>query len=622
MRVFIALGLTMTIFLSSALMPISAKQVNAASKAEQVIDALGIMNTDQESNKESTEIVTRSQFAQMIVNLSIYKGKVAGKSNVALFRDVPRDHWASGYILTAVSQGWMTGYLDGTFRPDKGITLQEAASAAIKLLGYTKNDFSGNVIGGQMTLFKSKKLNKSIGISEKAYMRVEDCSNLFYNTLNATTRDGKVYAEAIGYVLNANGELDYLSFIDSDMEGPIIAHDRWKNEIPFSVTSATIYKDGVKTSYGAISDYDVLYYSENIKTIWAYDNKVTGTVQSINPDYISPKSVTLAGKEYTLGSSDARSEFSSMGDVQKGDLVTLLLGKNDTVAGVLSINEFNVTITGVVLETGKHVIEKKNDDIYHGGYVNYVDAAGNVNQQDYDEKAVTFEKGNLIHVEYKDGIAKVSKYPAGSNAFNNSVFSEDGSKLGRTNLASNVKILDYKDGQYTSVYPERLAGVSIGSSSIYYYNTNANNEISELILNDVTGDLDKFGIFTGFNDSGFKSLYEYIIDGKKGSTTLDTYDNISLDQGPVGFEYKDNTIIGTYKLTGVTVKSIGSATIQDGSVIYPLSDRCSVYVKMDDDYVLTTLDKVSDLSKYYLQAYYDKAPVLGGRIRVITAVIK
>ena len=36
----------------------------------------------------------------------------------------------------AVQQGWINGYTDGTFRPDNTVTLEEACTAALKLLGY------------------------------------------------------------------------------------------------------------------------------------------------------------------------------------------------------------------------------------------------------------------------------------------------------------------------------------------------------------------------------------------------------------------------------------------------------------------------------------------------------
>ena len=67
-------------------------------------------------------------------------------------RDRPYTHWAAGYIKTAVQQGWLTGYLDGSFRPDKTVTLEEAATGVLKLLGYTTEDFSGSYPYGQLAL--------------------------------------------------------------------------------------------------------------------------------------------------------------------------------------------------------------------------------------------------------------------------------------------------------------------------------------------------------------------------------------------------------------------------------------------------------------------------------------
>ncbi len=39
-----------------------------------------------------------------------------------VFSDVSADHWAEGYINSAYVKGWVTGFADGTFRPDESIT--------------------------------------------------------------------------------------------------------------------------------------------------------------------------------------------------------------------------------------------------------------------------------------------------------------------------------------------------------------------------------------------------------------------------------------------------------------------------------------------------------------------
>ena len=113
----------------------AAFATSAASESvvEQVIRAAGIMVGDTSGNMNLDKSVTRAEYAKMLVAASSYKDKVAGTSNVSPFSDVPYTHWAAGYIKTAVQQGWLTGYLDGSFRPDDPVTRAELACALARL---------------------------------------------------------------------------------------------------------------------------------------------------------------------------------------------------------------------------------------------------------------------------------------------------------------------------------------------------------------------------------------------------------------------------------------------------------------------------------------------------------
>lgn len=46
----------------------------------------------------------------------------------ASFSDVPSDHWAAAQIGKATALGWLSGYPDGTFRPDSSLTRAEACA--------------------------------------------------------------------------------------------------------------------------------------------------------------------------------------------------------------------------------------------------------------------------------------------------------------------------------------------------------------------------------------------------------------------------------------------------------------------------------------------------------------
>ncbi|MDO4271079.1 MAG: S-layer homology domain-containing protein [Eubacteriales bacterium] len=51
------------------------------------------------------------------------------------FSDVPSTYWAADAVQTAAAQGWVGGYKDGTFRPDDFITRAEAVTMLGRVLG-------------------------------------------------------------------------------------------------------------------------------------------------------------------------------------------------------------------------------------------------------------------------------------------------------------------------------------------------------------------------------------------------------------------------------------------------------------------------------------------------------
>ena len=619
----LALIVCLVLFVAVGLTPLTQSRVSAASRASEVINAIGVMDTDKGSNTSLSSVVTRSRYAQMLVNLSSLKDGISSESNVSLFKDVKKSYWATGYIQTAVNQGWMTGYLNGTFKPTQGITLQEAVYGVLKLLGYSDSDFTGSKISAIMKLYTTKDLDTNISKARTEKLTVGDCMNLFYNTLNATNKSGATYATVLGYTLDSNGDIDYLSLMNKGLEGPIIVTGDWTSKLPFGTGMANYYKDGKTCRYSDIKAYDVLYYSKSFKAIYVYDDKVTGTISSINPNFTSPTSVTISGKDYSFADTDVALKFSAMGDVKEGDIVTIILGKDGTIVGVLDIDEYNVTMSGYVLSTGTHVVEDKNGNYSSTDYVTFVDASGNEYTQDYNSDTLYLTEGNLIQVKFVEGSASISNYVSAPAVFTNYTFDSSGYNIGHTALASDVKILDLKNGKYISVKPERLANASLGSSSILYYSLNKSGQISELILNGTTGDLDSYGIYTGYSYTNSTNInYKYLIDGKSNTLSTGTLGSLNLTEGPSGFVLDSDGLSSSYALTGVTVSSIGITTVGANNTKYTLADKYSVYLYLDKEYVLTTLDKVKNLSKYNVRAYYDKPSNNGGRIRVIVASAK
>ncbi len=76
--------------------------------------------------------VTREQFAKMIC---IAKGLKEYKPATATFKDVKLSRWSYVFVEAAAKAGYIKGYPDGTFGPDKNITRQELAVLGVRALG-------------------------------------------------------------------------------------------------------------------------------------------------------------------------------------------------------------------------------------------------------------------------------------------------------------------------------------------------------------------------------------------------------------------------------------------------------------------------------------------------------
>ena len=54
--------------------------------------------------------------------------------NNNMFKDLKGDYWATKAILMATNEGWIKGYEDGTFRPERNITRVETVTIINRML--------------------------------------------------------------------------------------------------------------------------------------------------------------------------------------------------------------------------------------------------------------------------------------------------------------------------------------------------------------------------------------------------------------------------------------------------------------------------------------------------------
>lgn len=602
------------VMLTGSLPAALAASDTSDSVIEQVVKAAEIMVGDSSGNLNLDSTVTRAEYAKMLVCASTSKDSVAGASNSSPFKDVPYTHWAAGYIKTAVQQGWLSGYLDGSYKPNKTVTLEEAATGVLKLLGYSTTDLSGSYPYAQLAMYRSLGLNTRITAAQGSSMTRRSMMYLFYNLLNTKTKDGQVYAQTLGYTLNSNNEIDYLSMISDTMEGPFVVESGLSSIV--STAGRTIYRNGYASTADAVQKYDVVYYTGS--TIWAYANAVTGTYQSASPSAASPSSVTVAGNTYEIETSDAALALSTLGGLNTGDIITLLLGRDGKVAYALPAEDYSSAVAGVVTAVGTGTYTNAVGNSYSARTITVTATDGA--SYTYPCSKTSIDEGTVVSIGFGSSGTDVSILKS-----SNISGKVSGRTIGSKTMAKDVRILDINDdGRAKRIYYSRLNGAELESADVRWYAANADGEITDLILRDFTGDLYEYGIITSAKETStdmeLSGSYTYLLNGEKRTLTTMSM-TLGASYGPARLTIEDGQLSAVRALYKIkNPDSITQLGVTKDGDSWLFSDECAVYLYQNSTYSLFSLTELrNNFGKYNITCYYDKDTRDGGRIRIITA---
>ena len=603
--------------LSLAAPALAAPASVSVDEVSRAVTALGIMEGDENGDLGLSRRVTRAEFVTMAIKATP-GGEQVGQAATSPYPDVPRSHWASGYVEAAVSRGLVSGYSDGTFRPAKEIGLAEGVTMALALLGYGPEDFSGAYPTGQMAMYHSLKLDRGVTAADAADpLTRQDAMYLFYNLLSAPTSEGTPYLNTLGYSLNAAGQVDLLTLVNGEMEGPVVVQGDWRASIPFTPAQGKVYRDGASVPPSAIQDYDVIYWNSGMETLWVSSEKATGTIQALEPSSSSPTSVTVAGRTYEIETSSAAYALSDLGTYGLGDTVTLLLGRSGGVAAVAEVTAASAgERVGVVTQVSNATYPDGSGGTYTAQTVTLLATDGQTYQ--YQTRG-GYREGSVVRVVVSDQ-GEVSLRGLTSNSLTGKV-SADGTRVGDYTFAQGATILDVAEGQGAIFYPERLAGVNLTSGMVRYYSLNSQGEIDQMILNNVTGDTYQHGVLTRLAavGTGRPRYYTYVYDvGGVSYTIPNSTTGFRVTTGPIQLTGETADPERMYSLTSTGEGEISGNRFTAGNRSYTLSDQVLVYERRGSQYYLSSLAR-AESGGFTLTAWYDKAESEGGRIRVIVA---
>lgn len=334
----------------------------------QVVNLTGILNVS-----DYTGQVTRGDFARMLVNASGYRENLP-TSSVSVFADVPSTHPDAIYIRIAASQGWMTGFLGGLFKPEEYITYKDAVKAALTMLGYSDEDFTGDLASSRISKFNYLELNEEVNRQPEEVLNQTDCMNIFYNLLKTKKKDSsEIYGAVLDCELNSDGEINPITILDDERKGPILVRKGFSviQSVPFGSENANVFLNGTASTLEAVkasqqdAGFAVVYYNVKSKTIWAYTTRgwddddlegnnayvlLKGEVKNIyykSTDVMTPTSIRLEidddnsdgdfGEDgidedgyltISLNSSELQYLFSIYGGIEVGDEVVMVCNKS------------------------------------------------------------------------------------------------------------------------------------------------------------------------------------------------------------------------------------------------------------------------------------------------------
>ena len=419
----LALLLAACIAVSMLVLPASAANNNTA---VQFAVTLGAMDNTQTGALNAA--VTRGAFARMLVAFSTFRESVGAQGTVGtLYTDVPGTSPWAPYIRIAVQQGWLNGYTDGSYRPDNAVTLEEACTAVLKLMGYKMTELNGSFPNAQLNKASEIGLRTNLERKPGEAMNYEDCAALLYNALTANTASGSAYGTSLGFTVS-NGQVDGSTVLMSSLQGPFVAGA--DTQLPFA--PAAVYRNDKVSPSAELNQYDVYYYSESLQTVWIYTRKAAGRITAVSPSASAPTAITVAGSSYTLGSTAVASQVSSLNGGGVGQVVTLLLGMNNEAAGIVTGQEADEVFYGVVQSATRSLVEENGADVLQNVSVMCTDGiARSVNV----DKSLNFPTGWLVQITVNSDGESVKSISGKSTS---GTVNADATALGNAQLADDV----------------------------------------------------------------------------------------------------------------------------------------------------------------------------------------
>lgn len=644
-------------------------------QAVEALSGLGIVSGDGTGAYYPDSGLTRSQFCKLIVLMEGHGDSVASSAYKTLFSDVPAGRWDAPYVNLAYSEGLVAGYGNGSFGPDDGVTVSQAVTIALRLLGYTDADIGP--FWPEDYLSRAEELGLLEGISSDGdhLLTRGEAAILLYTLLTMDTVQGTPLYEGLAAqtvssalltgvdvtaddgtahtveVWTASGGVKYYSYVNALSEELI-------------GTRGTLLLDESGRAAGFIPDGTVT------RTVTLASADGSGLTDGDGNVFSVPNSASVLLKGETLTWSDSWYDLRAGDTVllcysAAGSIEALWVRERETAAGTVLTGWYEdaspntaapdtITVLGAqlsVAEEGQDSLrdfsigDKISVTLSGDGEVIAAEAAssdapvmaGILTSGTSDTVSVTLSSGITVSGELYSGSVsalngclvrvtspargKLSVSALGNSSVPGSLNVAAGT-LGELTLSTDVVIYDQVNGSgAVEVALSDILVDTVSASSIAYVGTDSAGQVNLLVLEDVTGSCYAYGFLEKGEQTGGSGTMQYTnttvtVDNGENNTAYIT--GLNFTDGAVGgvVGTGEGKVAALMTLTAVEDLTRADFDGSDTAAGIPIAADVKVYNAVTETWV--TLSQAKAFTDTFT-AWYDRDPADGGQIRVIVA---
>lgn len=162
-------------------------------QAVETLRLMGVMSGYADGTFRPAGQLTRAQFCKMVISVLGAEDELGLYRTATVYPDVKPSHWAAAYInMAAKGKRVISGYADGKFYPDRTVTVGQAATILLRVLGYKDESIGGVWPDSYLSFAASIGLTDGLpNLKGGAPLTRSDAAVLFTNLLRADCAAGE-----------------------------------------------------------------------------------------------------------------------------------------------------------------------------------------------------------------------------------------------------------------------------------------------------------------------------------------------------------------------------------------------------------------------------------------------